>query len=247
LKSEPYLQLCGHGIGKSFHCPPDIYHTLNNYPGSMLPGMVFTIEPCVSEGGTSVQILEDGWTITTKDNSRTAQFEHTILINEVGIEILTLWATSPSVLFLSELFSVNIEKWLCCSRIWAKFQDSQQRNICCTRYYWIVRKVFVVNTTSNNIKIRLISIWFLWFLGWAQTKVITLKTHAVNARWKRLSQYLLIAILCAKMSRVNKASKYDVGWTITKSIFDQLNGNVLKICIIRSFNRKIVCKNVFKP
>jgi methionyl aminopeptidase len=32
-------QLSGHGIGKDFHCPPDIYHTLNNYPGVMMPGM----------------------------------------------------------------------------------------------------------------------------------------------------------------------------------------------------------------
>ena len=83
-------QLSGHGIGTSFHCPPDIYHTLNNYPGLMLPGMVFTIEPCISEGAPDIKILDDGWTVVTRDKSRTAQFEHTVLVNEYGIEILTM-------------------------------------------------------------------------------------------------------------------------------------------------------------
>ena len=52
----------------------------NDYPGMMSPGMVFTVEPAVSEGTSSLQILRDGWTAVTKDNSRSAQFEHTILI-----------------------------------------------------------------------------------------------------------------------------------------------------------------------
>ena len=46
----------------------------------MTAGMVFTVEPAVSEGGTDLEILEDGWTAVTRDNSRSAQFEHTILI-----------------------------------------------------------------------------------------------------------------------------------------------------------------------
>ncbi len=89
LKVIPLL--CGHGIGRRFHCPPDIYHVLNNYPGVMRPGMVFTIEPCVSEGGTTTRVLEeeDGFTVVTVDGSRTAQFEHTLLITEQGVDILT--------------------------------------------------------------------------------------------------------------------------------------------------------------
>jgi len=79
----------GHGIGNFFHGPPDIYHCLNNYPGLMKPGMVFTVEPVVSEGDRRVKILEDGWTAVTLDNSRTAQMEHTVLITETGVEVLT--------------------------------------------------------------------------------------------------------------------------------------------------------------
>ena len=79
----------GHGIGDFFHGPPDIYHCLNNYPGQMKPGMVFTVEPVVSEGDRRVKILDDGWTAVTLDNSRTAQMEHTVLVTDTGVEILT--------------------------------------------------------------------------------------------------------------------------------------------------------------
>ena len=78
----------GHGIGDFFHGPPDIYHCLNNYPGRLLPGMVFTIEPVVSEGDRKVKILADGWTAVTLDNSRTAQKEHTVLITDTGVEVM---------------------------------------------------------------------------------------------------------------------------------------------------------------
>ena len=49
-----------------------------------------TVEPAVSEGGAGVRVLEDGWTAVTQDNSRSAQFEHTVLITQTGVEILTL-------------------------------------------------------------------------------------------------------------------------------------------------------------
>lgn len=55
----------------------------------MQTGMTFTIEPILSLGGGEIGILEDGWTAITLDNSRTAQFEHTILITDTGAEILT--------------------------------------------------------------------------------------------------------------------------------------------------------------
>ncbi|KAF5281317.1 hypothetical protein FQA39_LY17829 [Lamprigera yunnana] len=80
----------GHGIGTYFHGPPDIIHCRNNYPGVMEAGMTFTIEPVLSQGSTQILILQDNWTAITTDNSRTAQFEHTILITATGFEILTL-------------------------------------------------------------------------------------------------------------------------------------------------------------
>ncbi|GFT34115.1 methionine aminopeptidase 1D, mitochondrial [Nephila pilipes] len=81
---------CGHGIGSIFHGPPSILHFDNNEKGQMLKGMIFTIEPVICEGNPDILILEDGWTATTEDYSRSAQFEHTILITQNGAEILTV-------------------------------------------------------------------------------------------------------------------------------------------------------------
>ena len=61
----------------------------NEYPGEMLPGTTFTIEPVLSQGTEEVLILEDGWTAVTLDTGRTAQEEHTVLITQTGFEILT--------------------------------------------------------------------------------------------------------------------------------------------------------------
>ena len=55
----------------------------------MEPGMSFTIEPIVSEGSREVVILTDNWTAVSPDNSRSAQAEHTVLITQRGVEILT--------------------------------------------------------------------------------------------------------------------------------------------------------------
>ena len=82
-------QFTGHGIGTYFHGPPDIYHVPNSYPGKMLPGMTFTIEPALTEGSDEFVILQDGWTAITCDNSRSAQCEHTVLITDTGVEVLT--------------------------------------------------------------------------------------------------------------------------------------------------------------
>jgi len=62
----------------------------NDFPEKMKAGMTFTIEPALSQGATQIEILEDGWTACTIDNSRTAQIEHTILITDTGCEVLTL-------------------------------------------------------------------------------------------------------------------------------------------------------------
>ncbi|KAG5894785.1 hypothetical protein JTB14_005221 [Gonioctena quinquepunctata] len=79
----------GHGIGHYFHGPPDVFPTRNDYPGRMAPGMTFTIEPILTQGSEMIDILHDDWTAVTVDDSRTAQFEHTVLITESGAEILT--------------------------------------------------------------------------------------------------------------------------------------------------------------
>ena len=82
---------CGHGIGKEFHSPPSVLHYGNQGEGpQLLPGMFFTIEPMINLGGWQVKVLKDGWTAVTKDKSLSAQFEHTIAINENGNEIFTL-------------------------------------------------------------------------------------------------------------------------------------------------------------
>ncbi|GIY64931.1 methionine aminopeptidase 1D, mitochondrial [Caerostris darwini] len=80
----------GHGIGSSFHCQPEILHFDNEERGQMVEGMIFTIEPVICEGTPDILILEDGWTAVTEDDSRSAQFEHTILITADGAEILTV-------------------------------------------------------------------------------------------------------------------------------------------------------------
>ncbi|XP_053673650.1 methionine aminopeptidase 1D, mitochondrial [Anopheles nili] len=80
----------GHGIGSYFHGPPNILHFDNDYPGVMIPGMTFTIEPVLTLGSAEAEILEDAWTAVSVDNARSAQCEHTILITSEGCEVLTL-------------------------------------------------------------------------------------------------------------------------------------------------------------
>jgi Methionine aminopeptidase len=61
----------------------------NSYPGKMQTGMTFTIEPVLAQGSHEIIILEDGWTAVTLDNGRAAQCEHTVLITDDGVEVLT--------------------------------------------------------------------------------------------------------------------------------------------------------------
>jgi methionyl aminopeptidase len=58
-------------------------------------GMIFTIEPMINAGKAGISQLSDGWTIVTKDHSLSAQWEHTILVTEIGFEVLTVSAGSP--------------------------------------------------------------------------------------------------------------------------------------------------------
>jgi len=79
----------GHGTGEHLDCEPPIYHCPNNIFGRLVPGMIFTIEPVISEGDRRVTALEDGWTLVTQDNSRTAQRGVTVLVTDSGPEVLT--------------------------------------------------------------------------------------------------------------------------------------------------------------
>jgi len=82
---------CGHGIGQTFHAPPNVLHYGRRGEGPVLkPGMFFTIEPMVNAGRPEVKVLDDGWTAVTRDRSLSAQFEHMVGITEDGVEIFTL-------------------------------------------------------------------------------------------------------------------------------------------------------------
>ena len=81
----------GHGVGPAFHDGLVIPHY--DDPGATTviePGMTFTIEPMLTLGSTEWDLWDDGWTASTADRSRTAQFEHTLLVTADGAEVLTL-------------------------------------------------------------------------------------------------------------------------------------------------------------
>lgn len=81
---------CGHGINSYFHCAPSIPHYAKNKAvGAAKPGMCFTIEPMVALGSYRDKTWPDNWTSVTIDGKRTAQFEHTLLVTEDGVEVLT--------------------------------------------------------------------------------------------------------------------------------------------------------------
>lgn len=81
----------GHGIGETFHMEPQVphhYHPSHRF--EILPGMTFTVEPMINAGVKDHDMWDDHWTAVTKDYKRSAQFEHTLLVTERGVEILTL-------------------------------------------------------------------------------------------------------------------------------------------------------------
>jgi methionyl aminopeptidase len=80
----------GHGIGEVFHGPPQIPHYYERAASTILePGMTFTIEPMITMGSVQPVIWSDGWTAATSDGSRTAQFEHMVLVTDTGVEVFT--------------------------------------------------------------------------------------------------------------------------------------------------------------
>lgn len=88
---------CGHGIGDLFHCAPNVPHySQNKAVGVMKAGHVFSVEPMINLGSWRDTTWPDGWTSVTVDGKRSAQFEHTILVTETGVEVLTArLETSP--------------------------------------------------------------------------------------------------------------------------------------------------------
>lgn len=85
--------LCGHGVGCQFHEEPEVEHYKKRGTGMLLvPGMTFTIEPMINEGDYFVcgdEEDETEWIVLTEDGSDSAQWEHTYLMTENGVEIIT--------------------------------------------------------------------------------------------------------------------------------------------------------------
>ena len=81
----------GHGIGETFHTDLAVPHYYDPRATKILePGMIFTIEPMITVGDWRHRLWDDDWTASTVDDKRTAQFEHTLLVTDDGVELLTL-------------------------------------------------------------------------------------------------------------------------------------------------------------
>jgi methionyl aminopeptidase len=89
-------EFVGHGIGDQFHTSLQIPHYYD--PRQRLKveaGMTFTIEPMISIGPPDLYVWDDDWTAATISGQRTAQFEHTLLVTDDGVEVLTVPADGP--------------------------------------------------------------------------------------------------------------------------------------------------------
>ena len=88
----------GHGVGRMFHQPPTIPHfpTPESKRQKIEPGVCFTIEPMINAGSKeTMPSKRDGWTVRTQDGALSAQFEHTVMVTEKGVEVLTLTQAGP--------------------------------------------------------------------------------------------------------------------------------------------------------
>ncbi len=83
-------EYCGHGIGRIYHEEPQVLHYGRPGEGMRLQaGMTFTVEPMVNAGARHTRLMPDGWTVVTKDRSLSAQWEHTVLVTDDGVDVLT--------------------------------------------------------------------------------------------------------------------------------------------------------------
>jgi methionyl aminopeptidase len=118
---EPYVvsqgcsvvkQFTGHGIGKKFHEVFSVYHHIDPEAEHIIlePGMTLTVEPMINLGGWEVTVdAADKWTVRTSDGSLSAQFEHTVLVTEKGVDVLTL---TPSQIAAGVWLSVGDRRFL---------------------------------------------------------------------------------------------------------------------------------------
>lgn len=101
---------CGHGIGSEFHTAPNVAHYRKNKTvGICKKGMCFTIEPMLNEGGHGDELWPDQWTAVTADGSMSAQFEHTVLVTEDGVEVLTARLADSPCLWWEEEAKQELE------------------------------------------------------------------------------------------------------------------------------------------
>jgi methionyl aminopeptidase len=85
-----FRELTGHGIGRAMHEPPTVFNWPSPAGGERLtPGLVFTIEPMLTSGGSRLVAEDDGWTLSALDGSPSAHEEHTIMVADAGPVILT--------------------------------------------------------------------------------------------------------------------------------------------------------------
>jgi len=93
VRSEGYelvREYVGHGIGRQLHESPQVPNI--GEPGNgikLLPGLTLAIEPMVTAGDWKTRLLQDNWTVVTKDGSMSCHFEHTVVVTEDGPEVLT--------------------------------------------------------------------------------------------------------------------------------------------------------------
>ena len=94
---------CGHGIGHLFHTGPNVPHyAKSKAKGVMRKGHVFTVEPMISVGTWEDVTWGDNWTAVTRDGKRSAQFEHTVVVTDTGVEILTARDDEPRMVWDTE-------------------------------------------------------------------------------------------------------------------------------------------------
>jgi methionyl aminopeptidase len=101
-------EFIGHGIGTEFHSGLQIPHYYDPKARVLIkPGMTFTIEPMLTLGDPACALWEDDWTAVTLDGRRTAQFEHTVLVMEDGVELLTVLedGTAPAETLVMQAFT----------------------------------------------------------------------------------------------------------------------------------------------
>ena len=83
-------ELVGHGVGRQLHEEPDVPNYGKYNTGIELKtGMTLAVEPMLNKGTRKIYVLDDDWTIVTRDNAPSAHFEHTIVVTDSGYEILT--------------------------------------------------------------------------------------------------------------------------------------------------------------